>query len=249
LIARAVRVCEGGGGNLDADTPVCPASLEAALSAAGAGVDAVDAVLAGEAKTAFCLVRPPGHHATRRQSMGFCLFNNIAAAARRAVDRHQVDRVLIVDWDVHHGNGTQDVYYDDERVGFLSVHRYPFYPGSGAADETGTGRGLGYNFNLPIAYPTPRADYLNRFSRMLEEAVDRVRPELVLLSAGFDAHARDPIGCLDLETEDFIELTRLTRQAADVYAHGRLVSMLEGGYDLGALADAGEAHLRELLRD
>jgi acetoin utilization deacetylase AcuC-like enzyme len=240
---------EEGGGRLDPDTVVSPASYRVALAAAGACAAAVDAVLAGPERNALCLVRPPGHHATPTRSMGFCLFNNIALAARRALDRHGLGRVLVVDWDVHHGNGTQDVFYADPRVTFFSIHRFGmgFYPGTGDRDETGTGPGLGYTLNAPVRYGTPRPDYRSTFRHFLEHAAERCRPELVLVSAGFDAHARDPIGSLGLEVEDFVGLTREVLEVARAHAGGRLVSCLEGGYDLDALALSVQAHLEELL--
>jgi acetoin utilization deacetylase AcuC-like enzyme len=248
-VAAVAEVARRGGGHLDPDTIVSPASFEVALAAAGACVAAVDAVVAGADRTALCLVRPPGHHATPTRSMGFCLFNNIALAARQARERHGVSRVLIVDFDVHHGNGTQDIFYEDPTVVFYSIHRYGhgFYPGTGSAAESGQGPGLGYTFNAPVAFGTPRRDYHACFASILEKAADRSRPELVLLSAGFDAHAQDPIGALGLETEDFSTLTRLVLDVARTHAGGRLVSCLEGGYDLDALADSVTVHLTELL--
>jgi acetoin utilization deacetylase AcuC-like enzyme len=246
-VALVRELAQQGGGWIDADTVVSPASYEVALAAAGACVAAVAAVLQGEDRTALCLVRPPGHHATSRQSMGFCLFNNVALAAVHA--RQQVERVLIVDWDVHHGNGTQEIFYEDPSVTFYSIHRYGqgFYPGTGSAAETGRGPGLGYTFNAPIPYGTPRRTYLDRFRQVLEQAAARSRPELVLLSAGFDAHRQDPIGSLGLEEEDFREMSRLVLEVARVHAGGRLVSCLEGGYDLEALAACVAVHLQELL--
>jgi acetoin utilization deacetylase AcuC-like enzyme len=180
--------------------------------------------------------------------MGFCLFNNVALAARRALARG-VERVLIIDWDVHHGNGTQDIFYGDERVTFFSIHRYGrgFYPGTGAADETGTGKGLGHTFNAPISFGTFREDYHAAFRASLEKAAELARPGLLLLSAGFDAHRLDPIGNLGLEAEDFAVLSREVIAVAKAHAQGRLVSCLEGGYNLDALAEAVEVHLSELL--
>ncbi len=243
------RVAEEGRGRIDADTAVCPASFRVGLAAAGACAAAVDAVLAGPEQTALCLVRPPGHHATPVRSMGFCLFNNVALAARRAL-AGGLARVLIVDWDVHHGNGTQDAFYDDPQVTFFSIHRYGmgFYPGTGALDERGTGKGLGHTMNAPVRYGISRADYRATFAHYLEKAADAIKPELVLLSAGFDAHARDPIGSLGLEVEDYVAMTRQVRQVAATHAGGRLVSCLEGGYNLEVLAEAVQAHLEELLR-
>jgi acetoin utilization deacetylase AcuC-like enzyme len=249
VIARARQIAKAGGGHLDADTVVCPASFDVALAAAGACVGGVDAVLRGPDRTALCLVRPPGHHATPTHSMGFCLFNNIALAAAHARDAFGLTRVLILDWDVHHGNGTQDIFYADPTVMFCSIHRFGngFYPGSGAADETGSGPGLGWTLNAPVRFGTSRHDFRSFFLNTLEKAADHMRPELVLLSAGFDAHRRDPIGSLGLESEDFAELTRLVLQVADTHCQGRLVSCLEGGYDLDALAESVQAHLEELL--
>ncbi len=242
-------VAEQGGGYLDADTVVSPASYQAALSAAGACVAAVDAVLTGLDRTALCLVRPPGHHATPDHSMGFCLFNNVALAARHAQKVRQLQRILIVDWDVHHGNGTQDIFYRDADIFFLSIHRHGhgFYPGSGDSDETGSGPGLGWTRNVPVEYGTPAEDYRGLFQEALEKAAEKCQPELVLISAGFDAHAQDPIGSLGLDDQDFRWLTQQVLAVARTHAQGRLVSCLEGGYNLQALADSVQAHLEELL--
>jgi acetoin utilization deacetylase AcuC-like enzyme len=249
MIRRVWETARHGGGRLDPDTVVSRASCDVALAAAGAATAAVDAVLAGPERNALCLVRPPGHHATPTHSMGFCLFNNVALAARATVSKHGLGRVLIVDWDVHHGNGTQDAFYEDPAVTFFSIHRYGggFYPGTGAADETGSGRGLGHTLNAPIRFGTPRPDYRAAFSRALEKTAAVSRPELVLLSAGFDAHALDPIGSLSLEVEDFAWLTRQVLDVARTHAGGRLVSCLEGGYNLEVLAESVQAHLEGLL--
>jgi acetoin utilization deacetylase AcuC-like enzyme len=248
-VAAVKQLAEYGGGQIDADTVVSADSFQVALAAAGACVAAVDAVLQGTNRTALCLVRPPGHHATQTVSMGFCLFNNIALAAHHAQAAHHLTRLLIVDWDVHHGNGTQDIFYEDPQVMFFSIHRYGhgFYPGTGAESETGHGKGAGYTLNVPIRYGTPRKDYHARFSSALEKAAGKIKPELVLLSAGFDAHVRDPIGSLGLEAEDFAILTRQVLAIAKTHAQGRLVSCLEGGYHLDALAESVQAHLEELL--
>ncbi len=237
-----------GGGRVESDTVMSPRSYEVAVRAAGAGVTAVDAVLNGVADQALCLIRPPGHHALRDTIMGFCLFNNVAVAAAHALELHGLNRVLIVDFDVHHGNGTQDIFYDTDRVFFLSVHRFPFYPGTGAAHETGTGKGLGATFNLPLAMGVKRKDYVAQFETILEQAATRCKPDLILLSAGFDAHARDPIGSLGLETEDFGPLTALVGAAAKQHCGGKLVSLLEGGYNLDALAESVECHMETLVK-
>jgi acetoin utilization deacetylase AcuC-like enzyme len=247
-VAGIRQLAEQGGGYVDPDTVVSPESFQVALTAVGACQAAVDAVLSGAHQNALCLVRPPGHHATPTRSMGFCLFNNIALAAHHARAAHGVNRLLIVDWDVHHGNGTQDIFYEDPGVLYLSIHRYGFgfYPGTGAAEETGSGPGAGTTRNVALSQGTSRARYRAAFSQALEQ-VGQFQPELVLISAGFDADARDPIGGLGLEAEDFQEMTRQVLEVARVHAHSRLVSCLEGGYDLNALAEGVEAHLQELL--
>jgi acetoin utilization deacetylase AcuC-like enzyme len=236
-----------GGGRIDVDTVVSERSYDVAALAAGAAQDAVRRVMAGEDQTALCLVRPPGHHALHQNAMGFCLFNNVALGAHAALAECGLERVLIVDWDVHHGNGTQELFWEDGRVGFLSIHRWPFYPGTGAADETGSGRGLGWIANIPIAFGVSRNDYHAQFERDLETLSARVQPQLVLISAGFDAHCDDPIGSLGLEVEDFARLTRSVRQIAAAYAQGKIVSILEGGYHPQRLAESVSAHLTVLL--
>jgi acetoin utilization deacetylase AcuC-like enzyme len=238
---------QAGGGYLDADTVCSPASYDVAALAAGAVVDAVDRIVRGEDSTALCLVRPPGHHALAAQAMGFCIFNNVALGAMAAVRRHGLDRVLIVDFDVHHGNGTQAIFWEDPRVGFLSMHRYPFYPGTGAADERGAGDGFGATANLPIELGTPRSEILGGFAARLQSFADHIRPQLVLVSAGFDAHRADPIGNLGLEAEDYAALTDRILEIAAVHAGGRIVSVLEGGYNPPALAQCVEEHLGRLI--
>jgi len=244
----AARFAAQGGGRIESDTVLSLDSYDAAVLAAGSVCDAVSRVVAGEDQRALCLVRPPGHHALAAAAMGFCLFNNVAIGARLATTELGLDRILVIDWDVHHGNGTQDAFWEDDQVGFLSIHRWPFYPGTGRADETGAGRGLGWTVNLPIEYGTPRADMLSAFGSRLEEFAAKVRPQLVLLSAGFDAHRADPIGSLGLEVEDFGQLTRLAAEVANVHAAGRIVSVLEGGYNPPVLAECVELHLRELMK-
>ncbi len=236
-----------GGGPIEPDTWVFPGTNLAALLAAGAAVEAVERVVSGSETLAVCLVRPPGHHARPHDAMGFCLYDNVAVAASDAVRRLGLSRVLIVDFDVHHGNGTQEIFYEDPRVGFLSIHRSPFYPFTGKADETGTGAGLGFTKNIPLAYGISRPDYLAAFRAGLDSFADKVRPELVLISAGFDAHAEDPVGDLGLEIEDFIDMTRAVLDVASTHAGGRVVSVLEGGYNLPILAGCVTAHLETLI--
>ena len=233
---------------LDPDTYIGRASLRAAKLAAGAAVAAVRQVTAPDAKhrVAFCAVRPPGHHARPHAAMGFCLYGTIATAAAHALDVLKLDRILIVDFDVHHGNGTQEMFYDDDRVGFLSIHRFPFYPGSGRADETGSGPGLGFTWNVPLAAETSPKDYHAAFEAALEKAAAKTKPQLVLISAGFDAHREDPVGGLGLESDDFRRITRAIRQVADSHSEGRIVSLLEGGYNVERLVESATIHLDSL---
>ncbi len=235
-----------GGGAWDADTIISGQSFQVAQLAARTALAAVDSVLSKQTQTALALLRPPGHHAVVDNAMGFCLLNNIAIAASHALRQHELKRVLIVDWDVHHGNGTQDIFYEDGQVWFYSVHRAPFYPGTGARDETGSGAGLGATRNLPLPADTTREAYLQQVTEDLSDFADRCQPELILISAGFDAHRLDPIGSLGLETEDFRALTQLVQRLAKTACGGQIVSLLEGGYHLRALADSVEIHLRTL---
>lgn len=227
---------------LDPDTLLSPQSAEAALRAAGAGVAAVDAVLAGRTRRAFCAVRPPGHHATPAAAMGFCLFNNVAVAARHAIDRHGLERVAIVDFDVHHGNGTQAAFERDPRVLYASSHQWPLYPESGARNETGCGN----IFNAPLPKGADGLDFRTAWREELLPAVDLFKPQLLLVSAGFDGHRRDPLAGLLLDTADFAWLTRELATIADRHADGRIVSTLEGGYDLATLAECVVAHIDTL---
>jgi acetoin utilization deacetylase AcuC-like enzyme len=246
MLDKARALCVAGGGHLDADTFVSPDSFSVSMHAAGSAVAAVDRVLMGPDHTAFCLIRPPGHHATATESMGFCVFNNIAIAAHYARDVHHLDRVLIVDFDVHHGNGTQDIFYADPAVHFLSIHRHPFYPGTGHESETGTGAGLGTTRNIPIGFGSSRNIYLDQFRRGLEASLEKARPQMILISAGFDAHKDDPIGSLGLEIEDYATMTRWLQEAANSHCAGRIVSCLEGGYNLDQLPLLVATHLQNL---
>lgn len=239
------QFCLQGGGRVEQDTVVSSGSWAAATRGAGAAIDATRRVLNGEDTTAFCAVRPPGHHALRTAPMGFCLFNNIAVAAHAALDSG-LDRVMIVDWDVHHGNGTQDAFYDDGRVGFYSIHRSPFYPGTGAVEETGTGAGLGFIANSPVHADIDTPTFLQTFTRGVEDLAAKVRPQLLLVSAGFDAHRHDPVGSLCLVEQDYAELTRIVKRVAADYCGGRIVSLLEGGYHLEHMPQSVLAHISEL---
>ena len=225
------------------DTDVTPNSWEVAARAVGGVLNAVDAVLSGSARNAFCAVRPPGHHANAARGMGFCLFNNAAIAARYAQRHHGVERVVMVDWDVHHGNGTQDIFYRDPSVFFFSSHQWPLYPGTGRADETGEGPGEGSTMNFPFPAGAGRREILGAVENHLLPAAARFQPGLVLISAGFDSRVGDPLGRFTLTDEDFADLTR----AVMGIAGGRVVSILEGGYNLDGLASAAAAHVGALL--
>jgi len=247
LVARVRGAAEGSGGWLDPDTYVVPRSYEAALRAAGGLLAATDAVLDGVVGSAFCLVRPPGHHATPSQAMGFCLFNNVAIAAAHALERRGLERVAIVDFDVHHGNGTQDCFYREPRVLYVSTHQYPFYPGSGHWAETGEGPAKGTTVNLPLPRGCGREEYLRAYREVAAPLVRRFRPQLLLVSAGFDAHFADPLAQMLLDTRGYYEIASLLKALADELCEGRIVYGLEGGYDLQALAWSVRACIDTLL--
>ncbi len=234
-----------GGGYLDADTVVRPDSVEVAALAAGAGIAAVDAALDGVAARSFVLARPPGHHATPQRGMGFCIFNTIAVAAAQALERG-VARVMIIDWDVHHGNGTQDAFYDSDQVLFVSLHQSPLFPGSGAASERGAGQGSGYTLNVPLRAGGGDEVYRAVFADVVTPAAEAYQPELVLISAGFDAHAADPLANMRATEAGFAGMARRAREIAETYAEGRMVAFLEGGYDPPALAQSVVATLAVL---
>lgn len=229
------------------DTLVSRHSWDAATKAAGSALAAVDAVMEGKVANAFAVVRPPGHHATATRGMGFCVLNNVALAARHAQRRHGLKRVLIVDWDVHHGNGTQDIFYEDGSVFFFSTHQSPWYPGTGRADESGAGAGKGTTLNCPLAAGSGRKEIFEAFEKQLIPAIDEFKPEMVFISAGFDSRMDDPLGKFLLTDEDFADLTKLMRGVADRHAKGRVVSLLEGGYNLAGLSKATQAHVEALL--
>ncbi|MGR3301125.1 MAG: histone deacetylase family protein [Candidatus Scalindua sp.] len=248
-IEQVAEIASSGGGYLDPDTHVSPDSYEAALKAAGAPLTAIDLIMDKKADNAFCLVRPPGHHATPEKGMGFCLFNNVAIAAKYIQSRYSLDRIVIIDWDVHHGNGTQDAFYDDPSVMYFSMHRYPFYPGTGSAEETGKDSGAGFTINIPLSYNTEPQEYLKLFEDILEKRIKPFEPQFILISSGFDAYRLDPISGLSLETSDYNKLTKLTQNIAKDCCDGRIVSCLEGGYHLLDLPKCIEEHLNGLMYD
>ena len=236
------EMCSKGGGMLDeGDTHAVRESYRAALFAAGAVNVAIDGVIGKHVDAAFCAVRPPGHHAERDQAMGFCLFNNVAVGARYAQHKHGLQRIAILDWDVHHGNGTQHIFEDDATVLYISLHQYPFYPGTGSRGEKGMGAGKGCTLNIPLPAGAGEERYLEAFAEEIVPALENFRPELLLISAGFDAHRDDPLGGMRLTEESFAEFTRLVKEVAPV------VSVLEGGYNLEALAMSVVAHVGEMI--
>ena len=247
-LATAQRDVEQRRGQLSTgDTSISPRSWEVATRAAGGVLNAVDAIFAKQTQRAFCAVRPPGHHATPDRGMGFCLINNVAVAARYAQRKHGAERVLIVDWDVHHGNGTQDIFYRDGSVMFLSTHQHPWYPGTGAASERGEGKGEGRILNYPLPAGSGRAEILTIFQTALRKAAETFRPDFVVISAGFDSRAGDPLGKFVLTDDDFKDLTVTMLGLAAQHAGGRLLSVLEGGYSLSGLAAGVTAHVTALL--
>ncbi|HEY6542293.1 MAG TPA: histone deacetylase [Ktedonobacteraceae bacterium] len=231
------------------DTYISAKSYEAALKAAGAPLTAIDAIMKGEIDNAYCLVRPPGHHAVAESAMGFCLFNNVAVAARYAIDRYGLERVMIIDFDVHHGNGTQEMFYDDPRVLYFSTHQAPFYPGTGLSHERGEGEAEGTTINVPLPASTGYETFEPVFRQVMAPAADRFDPQLILVSAGFDAHWDDPLGQLNLSTAGFAQLMRIIIEEAQFLCNGRLVLVQEGGYSLDAMSACVATCINLLLGD
>jgi acetoin utilization deacetylase AcuC-like enzyme len=243
-----VRTCaEGGGCWLDGDTYASPESYKVALFAVGGVLAGVDAVMAGEVNSAFALVRPPGHHATSLRAMGFCLFNNLAIAAKYAIERHKLERILIVDFDVHHGNGTEEIFYHDPRVHYFSTHQYPFYPGTGVRNETGIGEGKGRTLNVPMYRGANDDAYLEVYKTLLVPAARDYKPELILVSAGYDGHWADPLAGMQLSVKGYCAITQIVKDLAEELCKGRMLFSLEGGYDLTALSHSIRGTLEVLL--
>lgn len=239
--ARGIDVLDQG------DTHVCPKSYDVAMLAVGGVLAGIDAVATGILKNAFCAVRPPGHHAESDTVMGFCLFNNVAVASRYAQQRYGMEKIAIVDWDVHHGNGTQEIFYKDPTVFYISTHQYPFYPGTGSRGETGEGKGKGYTLNCPMRAESGEKEFIEAFTEEILPVLETYRPDLLIISAGFDAHKDDPLANINLTEETFAKLTTIMREIAAKHCGDRIVSVLEGGYDLQALARSVELHLRALM--
>ena len=228
---------------LDGDTIVSPGSKDATSDAVGSIIKAIDGVQNNEFKNAFCAVRPPGHHAERNKAMGFCIYNNIAVGANYLINKYKLNKVAIIDFDVHHGNGTQDIFNDNKKVLYISTHQFPYYPGSGTEQEKGK-----YNnvFNIPLPAGTTSEEYLNAYEFVLKK-IEEFKPEFILLSAGFDAHKDDPLAQFQLESKDFYEITKRTLELSKLYCDGKIVSILEGGYDLNALKESTAMHVKALL--
>jgi acetoin utilization deacetylase AcuC-like enzyme len=227
---------------LDQETPVSSGSKDATLRAAGAGIDAINSIIDGKSKNAFCIVRPPGHHACINKSMGFCVFNNVAIAAYYLINKYDYSNIAIVDFDVHHGNGTQDIFYNNKNVTYYSTHQYPLYPGTGDVDEVGCGN----IFNIPLVSGTSSVSYQKIFQEKIIEQLEIQQPDFLIISAGFDAHKDDPLANINLSNEDFVILTKKLKIIADKYCNGKILSMLEGGYDISALENAMIGHISEL---
>ncbi len=228
---------------LDGDTIVSPGSKDATSDAVGSIITAIDGVQNKNFNNAFCAVRPPGHHAEKNKAMGFCIYNNVAVGANYLIDKYKLKKVAIIDFDVHHGNGTQDIFYDNEKVLYISTHQYPYYPGSGTNDEKGKYNNI---LNIPLPAGTTSEEYLNAYEFVLKK-IKEFKPEFILLSAGFDAHKDDPLAQLQLESKDFYSITKRTLELSKQYCDGKVVSILEGGYDLLALQESTEMHVKALL--
>lgn len=248
LVEKIRHLAQVGGGSIDPDTAVSPASYDVARLAVGAGVRAVDAVMGSECDNAFVAARPPGHHAESNRAMGFCLFNTIAIAARYAQRQYGLERVAILDWDVHHGNGTQEIFYADPSVFFCSVHQAPLFPYSGWREERGQGAAVGTTVNMPLAAGQGDDVYAEVWDMMAETIAD-FAPQLILVSAGFDAHINDPLGGMRVSAAGFAHLMRVTKKWAASLCDGKLVCILEGGYDLTGLGDSVAAVVKELMRE
>lgn len=246
-IKAVEKACRNGGGMLDPDTHVGKESFQIALLAAGGVMAAVDAVMEKKIKNAFCAVRPPGHHAERDRAMGFCIFNNVAVGARYAQKKFGLKKILIVDWDVHHGNGTQNIFFGDPSVYYFSIHQFPHYPGTGSENEVGEGEGEGYTYNMPMFAGSGDLEYIEAFEHIFYPLASKFSPDFILISAGFDAHKQDPLATINLSEDGYRGMTEVIAKLASDHAEGRLVSVLEGGYSIKSLSASVERHVLALM--
>jgi acetoin utilization deacetylase AcuC-like enzyme len=246
-IVSVKALAKDGFANLDPETVVSSGSFEAALYAAGGVIKGIDLVLKGETDNAFAMVRPPGHHALPSRAMGFCVFNNIAIGAKYIQKNYKYERILIVDFDIHHGNGTEEIFYEDPGVFYISLHQYPHYPGTGAREDIGRGRGKGFNLNLPMSPGSGDVEYIKVFKDTVIPAANSFKPQVILISAGFDGHAKDPLSSTTLTSKGYYEITTILKELAKSYSENRIVSILEGGYNLFSLADSVHSHLKALM--
>ncbi len=245
-IQKVIEICEKGGGNLDPDTVVSRESFHVALMAAGAGITAGDMIMEGKLRNAFCALRPPGHHAEFDRGMGFCIFNNVAITAKYLQKKYGIEKIMIIDWDVHHGNGTQHIFEEDDSVFYFSIHQFPHYPMTGKADERGIGKGEGFTLNVPLRANSDDQIYLRVFREILQPAVESFKPKFILISAGFDSHISDPLGNMRVSDPCFFEMTKFVVRWAKNFSEGRIISFLEGGYSLFHLPFSVEAHILAL---
>lgn len=248
-IQRVVRICERGGGSLDPDTVISKESFNSAILSVGAGLTASDLIMEGKIKNAFCAVRPPGHHAEVDRGMGFCIFNNVAITARYLQKKYGIERILIIDWDVHHGNGTQHIFEEDDSVFYFSIHQHPHYPMTGRAEERGIGKGEGFTLNVPLGPGADDKVYLLVFREILNPVVESFRPQFILISAGFDCHINDPLGNMLVSEAGFYEITKIVMEWGKRYSEERVLSLLEGGYSHEHLPSSVGAHILALMEE
>jgi len=245
-IKRIENFSKRGGGYLTLDTALSSKSYESACLAAGGILSAIDEISSFRTRMIFCLIRPPGHHAFADQGMGFCLFNNLAIGAKYALEKYKISRILVIDWDVHHGNGIQEIFYSDPRLLYISLHQYPLYPGTGSVDEVGSGEGKGFTINLPFPYRTGEQAYMRAFEEIIFPVADQFEPQLLMIAAGYDGHFADPLASLNLMVGSFAKMTVKVKELAKMFCQGRLILSLEGGYNLKALSHSVLATLNEL---
>ena len=249
-INRAKKEIESGMSNLDSmDTVICGKSFEVALYAVGGCLNMCDCIMKGDAENGFCVIRPPGHHAEKNSAAGFCIFNNIAIAARYLQSKHKIKKIAIVDWDVHHGNGTQHSFENNNSIYYISLHQYPHYPGTGGSNENGTGEGKGYTLNIPMKSGSGDQEYAEAFYDIILPELEKFKPDFILISAGFDAHRDDPLSSIFLSTDSYYQFTKSIKVIAEKYSNNRIIAFLEGGYNLDALADSSNVMMKAFVEN